>query len=61
MFSGNLEIKLESGHLRSGKIFRPGKRRRIATRRGSCSAIGGEDYELESNLDEGSFDEEEEY
>ena len=61
MFSGNLEIKLESGHLRSGKIFLLGKRRRIATSGGSCSATEGEDYELLLHIDGGSCNEEEEY
>ena len=37
MFPIDSETKKESGHLRSGGIFRSGKRRNIATRRGSCS------------------------
>ena len=61
MFSGNSEIELESGRLRSGKQFRPGKRKRMVTRRGSCSATGGEDYELGLHLNGGSCNQEEEY
>ena len=61
MFSGNSDTELESGRLRSGTRFRSGKRRRIATRRGSCNATRGEDYELSLHLDGRSCDEEEEY
>ena len=61
MFYGNSENELESGFLRSGKIFRSRKRRRNATRRGSCSETIGEEYELVSYLDRGYCNEEEEY
>ena len=61
MFLDNNEIELEGGCLRSRKIFWSGKRRRTATRRGSCSTTGGEDYPLASHFDEGSCDKEEEY
>ena len=57
MFSGNSEIELEGGSLRSGKRFRSGKRR-TTTKRGSCNGTRGEDYELASHLDGGSGDEE---
>ena len=53
MFYDNSEGELESGHLRRGKRFQSGKRRRTVTREGSCSVTGGEDYELVSQLDGG--------
>ena len=59
MSSGNSEIEIESGRLRSGKIFQLGKRRRTVTRRGSCSATEGKDYELVSHLERGYYDEDE--
>ena len=61
MFLGNSEIELEGGFLRSGRIFWSGKRRSIVTRRVSCSTTGGEEYELASQFDKGSYDKEEEY
>ena len=47
--------------MRSGRRFWLGKRRRTTTRRGCCSENEREDYELDSHLDEGSSDKEEEY
>ena len=61
MFPGIKEIELESGRLRSGKIFWMGKRRRTATMRGSCSMTRGYDYNLMLHSNEGSFNEEEGY
>ena len=61
MFPGDGEVELESGRLRSGRIFRFGKRRRTTTRRGSCSMTRGEDYPLVSHFDEVYCHEEEDY
>ena len=61
MFFVVSENELEGGLPRSGRIFQLGKRRRTATRRGSCSATEIRDYELEPHLDGESCDEEEEY
>ena len=61
MFPGDSGTALEGGCLRSGRRFRSGKIRRIVTRRGSWSTTIGEDYELMSQFDGGSCDEEEEY
>ena len=51
MFPGDSETELEGGHLRSGRIFQSGKRRRTATKTGSCSMTGIEDYDLSSHFD----------
>ena len=59
MFYVDRKIDQEGGRLRSGRIFQLGKRRRIATRRGSCSATRRRDYELEPPLDGESYEEEE--
>ena len=61
MFPVDNGTELEGGHLRSGRRFRLRKRRKIVTRRGSCSTTRGEDYELALHLAKGSYDEEEEY
>ena len=61
MFPGDSETNLEGGHLRSGRRFWSGKRRRNVTRRGSCSMTRGEVYELTSHFEGGSCDEEDEY
>ena len=61
MFPGDSGVELKASYLRSGRIFRSGKRRRrIVIGRGSCSMIGGEDYEIVSHVDKSSCDEEEE-
>ena len=49
-------MALEGGRLRSGRIFRSGKRRTIT--RGSCNTTRQEDYELNSHFDEVSCDKE---
>ena len=61
MFFVDSENEQEGTPLRSGRIFRSRKRRKIVTRRGSCTKARGEYYEITSHLDEGSCDEEEEY
>ena len=61
MFLGDSGIELEGGSLRIRRIFQLGRRRRTATRRGSCSTTKGEDYEFTSNFNKSSCDEEEEY
>ena len=61
MFPGDSGTELDVGYLRSGRIFRSGKRRKTVIGRGSCNMSRGEDYELMSHFDEGSCDEEEEY
>ena len=58
MFSCNSEIELESGFLRSGKIFRSGKIRKNMTRRGSFNATERRDYDLVPYLNRESYDEE---
>ena len=61
MFLADSGTELEGGRLRSGRIFRSEKRRKIVTRRGSSSMTRGDDYDLESHLDECSCNEKEEY
>ena len=61
MFPSDSGTALEGGHLRSGRKFWLGKRRRTMTRRASCSSTRGEDYELTSHFDGGSCDKKEEY
>ena len=54
MFLGDSETELEVGYLRSGRIFRSGKRRKTVTGRGSCIKTRGEYYELKSHVNIGS-------
>ena len=61
MFQVDSGIDEEGGRLRSGRIFRPNKRRRTATRRDICSVTRRGDYELVPQLDNESCDEEQEY
>ena len=61
MVPGDNITELQDSYLRSGRIFRSGKRRKTITGRGSCSTTRGWDYELASHSDEGSCDKEEEY
>ena len=61
MFYVDSETKQAGGRLRSERRFRLGKGIRNATRRGSCSATRGEDYELVSHIDEGSCYEKQKY
>ena len=56
MFQGSIEPKLEDGFLKSGRRFRSGNRRKT-----SPSLFRESDYEVDSWLDEGSCDEEQEY
>ena len=53
MFLGDSGTELEVGYLRSGRIFRSGKRRKTMAGRGSCSMNRGEYYDLMSHIDEG--------
>ena len=59
MFPGDSGTALESGHQKSGSIFRSRKRITTVTRRGSCSTTRGEDYKLTPTFDEGTCDEDE--
>ena len=61
MFPGNTEPELEAGILRSGRIFRSGKRRKTENRRRNPSLFEESENELRSYEDEGSCDEEEDY
>ena len=56
MFLGSTKPELEAGFLRSGRRFRFRKRRKT-----SPSLFRECDYKVESWLDEGSCDKEEEY
>ena len=55
MFQADNETDEEGGHLRSGKIFWSNKRKSIAIRRESCSAIERGDYESVPQLNEESW------
>ena len=59
MFSFQNENEQEGGHLRSGRIFWLGKRRRTTTRRGSFNTTKGRDYELAPHLNGEYCDEKE--
>ena len=61
MFPGSTEPKLEVGILRSGRIFRLGKRRKSEKGRRNPSMFEGSEHELRSYEDEGSCNEEEDY
>ena len=61
MFQDDSDSDEEGGILRSGKIFWLNKRRRIVTRRESCSETGRGDCELVPQIDDDSCNEEEEY
>ena len=61
MFQGSSEDELDTGFLRSGRRFRSGKRRKVAGGRRDYSLPKEGEYGSESHLDEGSYDEEEEY
>ena len=58
MFLRDKGTTLEGGRLRSGRRFLSGKRRRIVTRRGSCSKIRGEDCDIVSHFERGPYDKE---
>ena len=61
MFRGSTEPELEAGFLRSGRRFRSGKRRNtVGGIRNPCM-FEVSDYEVELQLDEGYWDEEEDY
>ena len=61
MFPGSLEYELDTGFLRSGRKFRSGKRRKVAGGRRAYILPKEGEYGCESHLDEGSYDEDEEY
>ena len=61
MFQGSSEDELDVGFLRSGRRFWSGKRRKVAGGRRAYSFPKGGEYGCESQLDEGSYDEEEGY
>ena len=61
MFLGSTEPKLEAGVLRSGRRFRSGKRRKTEEGRRTPSLFEESEHELQSQLDEGSCDKEEDY
>ena len=46
MFPRDSGTELEAGYLRSGRIFRSGKRRKTITGRGSCSTNRGAYYKI---------------
>ena len=61
MFPRDRRTELEVGYLRSGRIFRSGKRRKVVTQRGSCSMNRGEGYNISLHVDEVPCGREEEY
>ena len=61
MFPRDNGTELEAGYLRSGRRFRSRKRRKTLLGRGNFSTTREEDYDLRSHVDEGYYDEEEEY
>ena len=61
MFPGSSEDELDTGFLRSGRMFRSGKRRNIIGGGRAYSLPKEGEYGCESHLDEVSCDEEEEY
>ena len=61
MFPGSIEPKLESRVLRSGRRFRSGKRRKTKEGRRAPSLFEESEHELQSQVDEGYCNEEEEY
>ena len=61
MFPGSSEDELGIGFLRSRRRFRSGKRRKVTRGRKAYSLPREGEYGCESYLDEGSYDEEEEY
>ena len=61
MFHGDSGTELEAGYLRSERRFSSGKRKKTLLRRGSYSTTREEVYKIASHVDEGSYDEEDEY
>ena len=61
MFLVGTKPELEAGFLRSGRRFRSGKWRKIVGGRWTPSLFEESEYEYETWLDEGSYDEEEYY
>ena len=61
MFPGRTELELEVGVLRSGRIFKLGKRRKTERGWWNPSLFEGSEHKLRSCEDEGSYDEEEDY
>ena len=58
MFTGSSEDELDTGFLRSGRRFQSGKRRKVTGGRRAYSLPREGEYGCESQLDEGSCDEE---
>ena len=61
MFPGNTKPKLEAGVLRSGRIFRSGKRRNAKEGQRNPILFKETEHKLQSQRSEGSCDEEEDY
>ena len=61
MFPGNTEPELEDGFLGNGRRFRSRKRRKTEEGRRAPSLFEESEHELQSQVDEGSCDEEEDY
>ena len=61
MFLGRTEPELEVGVLRSGRIFRLGKRRKTKRGRRNPSLFEESEHELRSHEEKGSCDKEEDY
>ena len=61
MFPGSTEPELEAGFLKSGRRFHSGKRRKIVGGRRTPSLFEESEYEVESWLEEGYCNEEEDY
>ena len=61
MFPTSFENELDTGFLRSGRRFWSRTRRKVAGGRSAYSFPREGEYGCESHLDEGSYDEEEEY
>ena len=61
MFPRSANPELETGFLRSGRIFRSGKRRKTEEGRRTPSLFEESEHELQSQVYKGSCDEEEDY
>ena len=61
MFLGSVEPEIEARFLRGGRRFRSGKRRKTIGGRHTPILFEASEYEVESRLDEGSCNEEEQY
>ena len=61
MFPGSTEPELEAGFLDTGRRFKSGKRRNTVGGRWTLSLFEESEYKVQSQLDEGSCDKEEDY